>query len=141
HLRLRLRAVLEADAGVLGLGAFLDRGAPHQAGQQRRGRRAVVDRRDVAPPRLRAGVGLGGVGAGVDALAVAARAEAGVQVDPAELRAARAVLAQDVAQRGVAPGGRRAAEEEAVRMPVLSGRDRLLQRALAVLGGEALERR
>ena len=67
HFEQRQRAVFERDAGVLGLRAFLVDRVPHQPGEQRRGRRAVVDRRDGAagaPP---------GVGARVGRRVVAAR--------------------------------------------------------------------
>jgi hypothetical protein len=66
---------------------------------------------------------------------VTARAEAGVQVDPAQPPAARAVLAQHVTQRLVAPGRRRAAEEQAVGVAVLAARDDLLQALGAMRGG------
>ena len=132
HLQRRQGAVLEGHAGVHGLGALLVGGQPHQAGEHRRGRRAVVDRGDVAPPGLGPCKGGGVVAAGEDALAVATRAEAGVKVDPAQPAAALAVLAQHLAQREVAPGGRRAAVEDAAGVVVLAARDGLLQGALAV---------
>ena len=60
-----------------------------------------------------------------------------MQVDPAEPAAARAVVAQHLAQRRLAPGRRVAAVEEAVRMVVLAARDRRLPGLGAALGDEA----
>src|SRR5664280_1036570 len=140
HLALRLGAVLEGHAGVLGLRTFLVGGEPHHAGEQSRRRRTVVDRRDVAPPGPGAGEGGRIVVAGEDAFAMAVRAEACVQIDPGEPGAAGGVIAEYLAQGLIAPGRRRAAEEEAVGMVVLAAGDGLLQRALAAFGDEAVER-
>ena len=117
-------------------GALLVGGEQHHAGQQRRGRGAVVDRGDLAPPVPGARVGGRVVAARVDALAVPARAEAGVQVDPAEAAAARAVLAQHLAQRLLAPGRRDAAVEQALRVVVLAAGNAPAAGLRAVLGDE-----
>jgi hypothetical protein len=58
--------------------------------------------------------------------AYAAWAQAGVQVDPYQLGAARAVLAEHTAQRGVAPGGGYAAVKQPISMGVLPPRDDVL---------------
>ena len=60
-----------------------------------------------------------------------------MEVDPGQSPAAAGVVAQHLAQRRVAPGRPAAAVEETVGMAVLAARDRLLERALAVLGDEA----
>ena len=123
--------------GVFGLRAFLPGGKPHQAGEQRRFGRAVVDRGDLlAPPAPRAGDGRGIVGAGPDALAVAAGPEAGVQVDPAQALAAPAMVLQHMAQRLLAPGRVAPAIEQALRVFVLPAGDGGLQGLGAVLGDE-----
>ncbi|MNV13202.1 hypothetical protein D3C71_1038330 [compost metagenome] len=142
HVEHGHRAVLHGDAGVLGMRAFVvDRG-PHQAGEEGRGGRAVINGRDwrgaaAVPPGPRAGHGHVVVIARIDAFAMAAGAQAGVQVDPGNVRRTRAVLAQHLAQRAVAPRGLGAAKEDPLRKLVLALRDGGLPCRLA-LGGDVL---
>ena len=90
HVHHRQRAVFERDAGVLGLRTFFIRGQPHQALQGRRRGAAVVEAGDsVAPPGTGALERRSIIATGEDALTHARRAQPGVQVDPAERRAAR----------------------------------------------------
>jgi len=65
----------------------------------------------------------GCVAPGVDLLAVPARSEAGMDVDPGKTPATRAVLAEHRAQHPVAPRGLRATEKEAVGVGVLADAD------------------
>ena len=101
HLFDRHRAVFHGDAGVLRLRTFLVHGVPHQAGQQGRGRRAVVDgshrRLAVAtPPGARSLQRHGVVAAGADAFTQATLAQAGVQIDPRQ-------MAEPAGRGGAAP--------------------------------------
>jgi hypothetical protein len=131
------RAVLHRDAGVLGLRAFaVDRLEGH-ARELGRGRRPVVDRRHLgAPPGAGPGQRGGVVARTEDALAMAAGAQAGVQVDPGQPAAARRVLLQHVAPGDMAPAGVAAGEEQALGLVVLAAADGGLQRHRAVLGDE-----
>ena len=126
---------------VLGLRALLVGRQPHQPGEPGRRRTAVVDRRHRgtppgARPRQRGGV----VAAGKDALTVAARAQSGVQVDPAEPAALPTVILQHMAQRDVAPGRVDAAVEQPLGMGVLAAGDRGLCRLEPALGDVPLQR-
>jgi hypothetical protein len=80
----------------------------------------------------------GAVAPGPDALAHAAGAQAGVQVDPGHAACARGVLRQHPAQGLVAPGGRAPAEEQAVGELVLPAGDGGLPGGHAVAGDEGL---
>ncbi|MNN11175.1 hypothetical protein D3C81_1241220 [compost metagenome] len=134
HFLRRHGAVLQANAGVLGLRAFLVGQVPHIAGKLGGDAAVLVQRGHVRAPPL-AGAGQPGeiVAARVgDALAMAAGAEGGVQVDPAQAFAAAGMLTEHRAQGQVAPGRRVAAVEQAVRMRVLAAADRSLDRWLAV---------
>ena len=62
-----------------------------------------------------------------------------MQVDPGDARHAGTVLAQHAAQRAVAPGGRGAAEEQAVGELVLAARDGGLEGAEPVRGDPAVD--
>ncbi len=141
HLQDGHGAVFERDAGHFGLRALFVHAVPHEPGEEGGARRAVVDRRHrrraaPAPPGPCTRDGGGIVAAGVDALAMAARPEAGVQVDPADVPRGRAVRAQHAPQGEVAPGGPGAAEEQALRELVLPRGDGGLPGRFAALGDE-----
>ncbi len=123
HLGQRHGPVFERDRRELDAVALVVGGVGDEAGQPRRSRRAVVERRHLAaPPALGAREVRRGVAAGVDLLAVAAGPERRVEVDPADAPAVRPVPAHDAAQRAVAPRRPAAAVEQAVGKRVLARR-------------------
>src|SRR5262249_18976948 len=107
----------------------------------RRARGAERRVRDLAPPFRSTAIGRRVAGMKDDLLAIAIGAEAGMVVDEANPPRTGELLVEDANQRPPRRRGRPTAEEEPVRMIILSAAHRLLQRRGAALGGKGFEAR